>query len=57
MHPIKNKRICRSCGEVIPFGNSPCCENCDISLSNAKQRRQYRYMVRNAIDNVMEREP
>ncbi len=56
MHIMKNKRRCRGCGEIILFGNSPYCEDCDVTLFSAKQRRQYQYMIKKSCRETMSHE-
>lgn len=56
MYTARNKRRCPDCGEMVLFGNSRECENCDESLSDAKLRRQYNYLIRMSSCSIVDKE-
>lgn len=53
---VRNERRCPDCGEMVLFGNSQECENCDESLLDAKLRRQYNYMIRRLSCSIVDKE-
>jgi len=56
MYTVRNEHRCPDCGEMVLFGNSRECENCDIVLLDARRKRQYDYMIKMSSHNIVDKE-